>query len=597
MADSLRLRLLAWHLGMVMLVLASVAVAVCWVTWQTRLNAVDDELRTRAASVSSAVQPGAGGGFDVELSSEATAYFQASRTRPYYAVWSASGALVDRSDPEVAGAAAPAEGAQTVGNRREIVLRRDGLTILVGRDISDIWQELWSLALTMIGVAAAAIATALAGAWLLAGRALMPMQRINETARRMAGGDLTARIAVDHTETELGQVALALNLAFDRLRASIERQRQFTADASHQLRTPVATMMAELEWALKRERPAEQYRESLETCHRAGCRMQSLVNGLLTLARADNGELPAGREKVRIDRLAADVVDALRPLALRHEVTIDTTLEPTSVAGDPERLRDLLSNLLFNAITYNRRRGTVSIEVRHETAESTELTTDYGEQSATEYTEHTVYAEHSATDYTEHTDYAGHSATEYTEHTVYAEQSATDYTEYTDYAEHSATEHTQHTVYAEQSATDYTDYTDYPERSATDYTEVGGGWALIRVRDSGIGIGTDDLPHVFDRFFRAEPARALQPAGAGLGLALAQWIATVHGGSIGCTSEPGVFAEFVVRLPAAAHAVAAADPRRLKARFAKPPATPSASSERVTAGVQIDARPSAASSE
>jgi two-component system, OmpR family, sensor kinase len=490
MADSLRARLLAWYVGMVMLVIASVATAVCWVTWRSRLTAIDAELRSRAASVSSAVLPGVGGGFDVELPSDATTYFQASRSRPYYAVWSASGVLVDRSDPDVIATTLPAEGVRTRGNRREVITRSGGLTILTGRDISEIWRELWSLAITMLGVALAGIVVASGCAWFLAGRALAPVQRINETARRMTQGDLTARIAVDRTETELGQVALALNVAFDRLRDSIERQRQFTADASHQLRTPVATMMAELDWAIKRERTAAEYRESLDTCRRAGARMHAIVNGLLTLARADSGDLTLGRQDVRMDRIVAETVDVLRPVAATHHVSIDTSAERVTVSGDPDRLQDLVSNLLFNAITYNRPNGTVSVDLRHD-----------------------------------------------------------------------------------------------------------GEWVELRVGDTGIGITPTDLPHIFDRFYRAEPARAREPAGAGLGLALAQWIAAAHGGSITCSSELGRSAEFRVRLPVAAHAAAAADAGRLNARFATPPTTPIASTASVTAGVQIDARPSAASSE
>ena len=135
-----------------------------------------------------------------------------------------------------------------------MVISSRGLTVLVGRDIGDVRSELWSLAGTIAMVALAGVAASLGGAWFLAGRALAPVQRINETARRMVEGDLSAQIAVERTDTELGQVASALNLAFDRLRESVERQRRFTADASHELRTPVTTMMAELEWALLRDR-------------------------------------------------------------------------------------------------------------------------------------------------------------------------------------------------------------------------------------------------------------------------------------------------------------------------------------------------------
>ena len=232
--------------------------------------------------------------------------------------------------------------------------------MLVGRDISDVWANCGRLAGTIVMVALGGVAASLAGAWFLAGRALAPVQRINETARRMADGDLGARIAIERTDTELGQVASALNLAFDRLRESIERQRQFTADASHELRTPVATMMAELEWALLRERPAADYQESLETCHRAGARMQSLVEGLLTLARADSGELAVTRVSVRLDVLVDEAIELLRPLARQRGVTLRASLMPLTIAGDPDRLRELLSNLLFNAVAYNRAHGVVT---------------------------------------------------------------------------------------------------------------------------------------------------------------------------------------------------------------------------------------------
>ena len=489
MSDSLRTRFLAWHAGMVMLVIAIVAVAVCWVTWRSRLTVIDAELRTRAESVSGAVRPAAGGGFDVELSSDATTYFQGTEARPYYAVWSRDGALVDRSDPDIAPGGAPAPGVRTRGQHREVVVHSRGLTIMTGRDISDVWRELWALAVTMTTVALVGIAAALAGAWLLAGRALAPVQRINETARRMAEGDLTARIAVDRTETELGQVAFALNLAFDRQRESIERLQRFTADASHELRTPVATMIAELDWALLRERQGEEYRESLETCRRAGARMQSLVEGLLMLARADSGELPVRHIEVRLDLVARQAIDLLRPLAQQRGVTIECATRPEAVIGDPDRLQDLVSTLLFNGVTYNRREGTVSVSIeRVETA------------------------------------------------------------------------------------------------------------VVLRVRDTGMGISPDELPRIFDRFYRSDAARAREPAGAGLGLALAKWIAEAHEGSVMCSSELGHETEFVVHLPAA-HAAATADAGRLSARFAKPPAAPTASTATVRPGVQIDPRPSTASSE
>jgi len=445
MADSLRVRLLLWYAAILAVVVGMVGVAVCVVTWQSRLAVIDDGLAARAEVISGSVERGVGGRFDVELPPEATAFFQESRTRPYYAVWGDDGRLIDRSDPDLVDPVVPAPGARTRGSRREMVVASRGLTVLVGRDIGEVWAEIWALAGTMAMVAIAGVAASLAGAWFLAGRSLAPEQRINETARRMSGGDLAARIAIERKDTELGQVALALNTAFDRLRESIERQRQFTADASHELRTPVATMMAELEWALLHDRPAADYRESLETCHRAGGRMQSLVEGLLILARADSGELPVRRASVRLDAIVEESVGLLRPLAQQQGVRLRVAADTLVIAGDRDRLRELLSNLLYNAVIYNRPNGTVTVGVERQ-----------------------------------------------------------------------------------------------------------GAAVVLRVRDTGIGIDSNDLPHVFERFYRGERARARAPAGAGLGLALVRWIVGAHGGTIACTSEPDEFTQFVVSFPASA---------------------------------------------
>jgi heavy metal sensor kinase len=442
MPESLRVRLLWWYAAILALVVAAVGAAVCLVTWRSRLATIDAELLTRAEAVARSVEPSGGDAFDVELPAELTAYFQNAGQRPYYGVWTAEGRLIARSDPDLS--AGPQERrAVTRGTTRETGIAVNGLVVRVGRDISEVIAELWSLAGTIVMAALVGAAASLAGAWFLAGRALSPITRINETAKRMADGDLAARVAVERTDTELGQVAEALNLAFDRLRESVDRQRRFTADASHELRTPVTTIMAELEWALLRDRPSADYRESLETCHRAGTRMQSMVEALLTLARADSGQLPVRRGLVRLDALADDVIDALRPVARQRAVTLGSKATPLLVAGDKDRLRDLISNLLFNAISYNVTNGVVSLAIDRE-----------------------------------------------------------------------------------------------------------GSFVVLRVRNTGAPIPSKELPHVFDRFYRGEHAREREPGGVGLGLALAQWITSVHGGKISCTSDSTRGTEFVVRLPA-----------------------------------------------
>jgi signal transduction histidine kinase len=241
-----------------MLVVALVGVAVCWAVWRMRIAAIDAELRGRIARVAASVRPGSGGAFDLELPADAIAFFQQAGTSAYYAVWSPDGTPVDRSDPRT-GQGVPMPGARTHRGYREVVQAADGFTILIGRNIDDLRGELWSLATTMGAAGAGALGLAVLCAWIVAGRALAPVQRIGETAQRMARGELTARIPVEQTESELGQLASALNLAFDRLHETIDRQRRLTADASHELRTPVAMLSAEVEWALMRARSAGEY--------------------------------------------------------------------------------------------------------------------------------------------------------------------------------------------------------------------------------------------------------------------------------------------------------------------------------------------------
>jgi signal transduction histidine kinase len=212
-------------------------------------------------------------------------------------------------------------------------------------------------------VGAAALVLAFAGGWLLVGRALAPIDRISRTARQMAEGDFAARIPIHRVETELGQVAHALNDAFDRLHASLERQRRFTADASHELRTPLATISTETQWALARERTAVAYRQSLEACQRGTRRMQAVVERLLALARDQSSMAEADREEaVRLDTLVAGVVRDLGTLAADRGIRLTADLPaPVTVVGDPGRLLEAVTNVVANAIHYNVDGGDVRI--------------------------------------------------------------------------------------------------------------------------------------------------------------------------------------------------------------------------------------------
>jgi signal transduction histidine kinase len=361
MFRSLRARLLLWYTAVLALVVVAFGGTVCYLAWRTRLADVDVQLTARATELAAALSPTSLGTFDLVLPPAAPV----EPDEPlYHAIWDAVGEPVDLSEPDLGLVAPPPPGARTIADRREVALRGPGgSTVLAGRSVAREWAEIWTLAGTMLGVGAAALALALAGGWWVVGRALEPVDRISRTARAMVQGDFGARIPVERLETELELLAHALNEAFDRLHQSLDRQRRFTADASHELRTPLAVMSVELEWALGREREAAEYRQSLAACQRAAGRMRSVVERLLLLARAESEAASEVRKPVGLDALVRQVANDLRPLARERGIQVAVESSPVWVAGLADRLTAAITNLVVNAIQYNVDGGAVRLSV------------------------------------------------------------------------------------------------------------------------------------------------------------------------------------------------------------------------------------------
>lgn len=358
MVETLRGRLLLWFTATLVVIIAGFGSLVCYAAWCTHLLEVDDTLAARADAIVDGVRPAPGGTFDVALPASA----RAGGPGIYHAIWTGRGELVDRSDAEIDVAAPIADGFVTRAGRRELAVRAPaGVVVLVGRDLSEARADLWTLAGAVTAIGLAAIGLVLAGGWWLAGRALAPIDRINRTARAMADGDFAARVPVDRVETELGQVARALNDAFDRLHDSLERQRRFTADASHELRTPLTTLSTELQWAQARPRTAEDLQRTLETSRRATDRMTAIVERLLALARAGAATADGPPREVRLDEVVRTVLDEVSPLAVGRQLTVTSTLDPAMVLGHPDRLREAVSNIVVNAIQYNVPGGSVTV--------------------------------------------------------------------------------------------------------------------------------------------------------------------------------------------------------------------------------------------
>lgn len=237
----------------------------------------------------------------------------------------------------------------------------------VGTSLHPVEKTLARLLLALLIASPLAVSISLLGGWFLAGRALRPVDTITLTAQRITAGDLTQRIVAPHTSDEIGRLASTFNDMIARLEVSFRQIRQFSADASHELRTPLTITKGETELALRRPRPAEDYRQVLESNLEEIDRMSRIVDELLFLSRADLGEIKIEFAPVKFDDLVKEIQQQAMVLGQEHK--IETTLvavEPITVIGDEWRLRELLLNLVDNAIKYSRPEDKVEISLMRE---------------------------------------------------------------------------------------------------------------------------------------------------------------------------------------------------------------------------------------
>jgi two-component system, OmpR family, sensor kinase len=287
----------------------------------------------------------------------------------YYVVWNRLGTIVGRSTnaptdirvPEKLDSPGPMVPRLREKFRECYVLTPPGEILLAGRSIGPELDDLRRAALLLTGVGGFILVLGLAGGWWLAGRAIHPLNDISAAAVKIAAGDLSQRINLADTENELGRLGTVLNSTFDRLGAALEEQKQFTADAAHELRTPVSVVLTQTQTALNRERTAAEYRETVESCQRAAQRMRRLIESLLELARLDAGQEPMKRERVNLVSTTLDCTKLVQPLADQRKVQLYYEVPPLECVGDAERLGQVITNLLTNAVNYNKENGEVRI--------------------------------------------------------------------------------------------------------------------------------------------------------------------------------------------------------------------------------------------
>ena len=235
--------------------------------------------------------------------------------------------------------------------------------IEVGCSLRPLRAELRSTALHLAGVGGLILFVGLVGGWWFVGRSLKPVAEISATALKISAGDLSQRINVAEAESELGQLAAVLNSTFARLEAAFAQQKQFASDAAHELRTPVSVMLTQTQTALNRERDAASYKQTVEACQRAAQRMRKLIESLLALARFDAGQEVLRRSRFDLSKIISDSVELVQTLAEERGVKIIFMSPPLEITGDSERLAQVVTNLLTNAIQYNRPSGEVRVKL------------------------------------------------------------------------------------------------------------------------------------------------------------------------------------------------------------------------------------------
>ncbi len=234
---------------------------------------------------------------------------------------------------------------------------------------------------TFLLVIPVALLLASAGGYFLARKSFAPVAAMATQARSMGAANLQTRLAVANQRDELGQLALSFNQLLDRLEESFERQKRFIADASHELRTPVAILRGETEVTLSRpDRSPGEYRETLEILRDESQRLARIVEDLFTLTRADAGEYTLAANHLYLDELAADVLRRARSLALAKEITLKSEIATDlPLHADEALLKRMLLNLLDNAIKYSPKGGTITLDCQRRGDDYVVSVTDTGE--------------------------------------------------------------------------------------------------------------------------------------------------------------------------------------------------------------------------
>lgn len=488
MFESVRVRLTLWYTAVLTLVFLVVAAASYFLFWQNIQQRTDSNLAELSSAFLTTLNAEMEDQNGAEMLREAAlAAIEEHRFRDYvFVVLDARGGVLISSLESPAAKAAPgavpsglleseefrkfaqaARSGETLyrdvrvarapyrGYARHFPAQGQEQTLIALRSLRPQKELLEEITATYAWILPLAILLASGGGYFLARKSLAPVVEMAAQAGHIGAATLHERLAVRNQNDELGRLAQSFNELLDRLDQSFERQRQFMADASHELRTPVAILCGEAEVALANAaRTPGEYRESLGVLLGEAQRLTRIVEDLFMLARADARQYPLETRDFHLNDLAEDCVLSARSLALAKNITL--TLDPAGespIRADEALVCRLILILLDNAIKYTPEGGQVSLAC---------------------------------------------------------------------------------------------------ERTGEVY--------VLRVTDTGKGIPEEMQKRIFERFFRADPARSRTGSGgAGLGLAIAKWIAEAHEGRLELTRTGPTGSEFTAYLPLAARKSPLAD--------------------------------------
>ncbi len=245
-------------------------------------------------------------------------------------------------------------------------------SIRIVENLGDVGATLKRLRVAFLHLAPVGILISFLGGFLLSARALAPLNRIIGLARRIEASKLDQRLPHPGVDDEIGRLVDTLNRMIARLEASFEAMKRFTADASHELRSPLATIRNTIDVTLEQPRTPQEQESAMRSIGEEVDRIRTLVEDLLLLARADAGRMVMQMKPVRLDGLVEAQVDAHQIQAREHDIQLECApLPPDEILGDERWLHQVVGNLLDNAIKYTPMGGRVWVDLHHLVQDST----------------------------------------------------------------------------------------------------------------------------------------------------------------------------------------------------------------------------------